>query len=98
MTLGTYILLNCQFLAETLILLLLHSLLQNLPTCYDFALHSTLVRSTMAPKKKKQGASATIIPPLDPNSQLPFCGNYAFLVFESHLLRLIEMGVLPLRR
>jgi hypothetical protein len=34
------------------------------------------------------------IPPVDPNSQLPFYGNYAFVVLETDLLCLIEVGVL----
>lgn len=50
----------------------------------------------MAPKKKKkQGASAAIVSPIDPNSQLPIYGNYASLIFESDLLRLVRMGVPP---
>jgi hypothetical protein len=48
----------------------------------------------MAPKKK-QGASTAVIPPIDPNSQLPFCGNHASLISESDLLHLVQMGVLP---
>lgn len=39
--------------------------------------------------------SVDAIPPLDLNSQLPFCGNYKSSVFESDLLRLVHMGVLP---
>jgi hypothetical protein len=35
------------------------------------------------------------IPSIDPNSQLPFCGNYASIVSESDLLHLVEVGVLP---
>jgi hypothetical protein len=48
----------------------------------------------MAPKRKKQGTSAPVIPPINPNSQLPFCGNYASIVSESDLLHLVEIGVL----
>jgi hypothetical protein len=35
------------------------------------------------------------IPLMDPNSQLPFCGNYASVVLETDLLHLVEVGVLP---
>jgi hypothetical protein len=55
----------------------------------------TLVRSNMAPKRKKQWPSMDVIPPLDPNSQLPFSGNYRSSVFEFALLYLVGMGVLP---
>lgn len=49
----------------------------------------------MAPSKKKQGSDVPIIPPIDPNSQLPLCGNYASIISESDLLHLVEIGVLP---
>jgi hypothetical protein len=49
----------------------------------------------MAPRKKKQGSAAPVIPPIDPNSQLPFCDNYASVVFEFDLLHLVKIGVLP---
>ena len=32
---------------------------------------------------------------IDPNSQLPFCGNYTSIVSESDLLHLVQVGVLP---
>jgi hypothetical protein len=48
-----------------------------------------VMRSPMVPKKKRQGALATVIPPINPNSQLPFCGNYASLISESDLLHLV---------
>lgn len=51
----------------------------------------------MAPKKKKQGTVAPVIPPIDPNNQLPFCGNYVTVVSESDLLHLVEIGVLSLK-
>lgn len=35
-----------------------------------------------------------VIPPIDPNSQLPFYGNYAFIVSKTNLLHLVEIGVL----
>jgi hypothetical protein len=49
----------------------------------------------MAPKKEKQRSDVPVIPPIDPNSELPFCGNYASVVSESDLLHLVEIGVLP---
>jgi hypothetical protein len=49
----------------------------------------------MAPRKKKHGSVVPVIPPIDPNSQLPFSGNYASVVSESDLLHLVEIGVLP---
>jgi hypothetical protein len=49
----------------------------------------------MAPKRKRQSAAVPIIPPIDPNSQLPFAGNHMSIIYESHLLHLVETGVLP---
>jgi hypothetical protein len=49
----------------------------------------------MAPRKKKYGSIVPVIPPIDPNSQLPFCGNYTSVVSESDLLHLVEISVLP---
>jgi hypothetical protein len=49
----------------------------------------------MAPKRKTQSSSVTIIPPIDPNSQLPFTGNHMSVVSESDLLHLVSVGVLP---
>jgi hypothetical protein len=49
----------------------------------------------MEPRKRKHGVTMPDIPPVDPNSQLPFYGNYAFIVSETDLLRLVEVGVLP---
>jgi hypothetical protein len=49
----------------------------------------------MAPKRKKQSSTAAIIPPIDPNSQLPFAGNHMSVVSESDLLQLVDVGVLP---
>jgi hypothetical protein len=48
----------------------------------------------MVPRKKKQGTAMPVIPPIDPNNQLPFCGNNASIVFESDPLHLVEIGVL----
>jgi hypothetical protein len=49
----------------------------------------------MAPKRKRQSVAAPIVPPIDPNSQLPFAGNHMFVISESDLLHLVEIGVLP---
>jgi hypothetical protein len=49
----------------------------------------------MAPKRKALSSSVAIIPPIDPNSQLPFTGNHMFVVSESDLLHLVSIRVLP---
>jgi hypothetical protein len=49
----------------------------------------------MAPKRKAQSSSVAIIPPIDPNSQLPFAGNHMSVISESDLLHLVSIGVLP---
>jgi hypothetical protein len=49
----------------------------------------------MAPKRKASSSSVAIIPPIDPNSQLPFTGNHMSVVSESDLLHLVSIGVLP---
>jgi hypothetical protein len=49
----------------------------------------------MAPKRKSQNSTIAIIPPIDPNSQLPFVGNHMSVVSESDLLHLVSIGVLP---
>jgi hypothetical protein len=49
----------------------------------------------MAPKRKASSLSVAIIPPIDPNNQLPFAGNHMFVVSESDLLHFISIGVLP---
>jgi hypothetical protein len=51
----------------------------------------------MAPKRKASSSSVAIIPPIDPNSQLPFAGNHMSVVSESDLLHLVSIGVLPLK-
>jgi hypothetical protein len=48
----------------------------------------------MAPKRKRQSTVAAIIPPIDPNSHLPFAGNHMSIISESDLLHLVEVGVL----
>jgi hypothetical protein len=48
----------------------------------------------MAPKRKRQSTAAAIIPPIDPNSQLPFAGNHMSIISESDLLHLFEIEVL----
>jgi hypothetical protein len=50
------------------------------------ALDSARLQVLMAPMKKKQGATAPVIPPIDHNNQFPFCDNYASVVSESDLL------------
>ena len=49
----------------------------------------------MAPKRKASSSSVAVIPPIDPNSQLPFAGNNMSVVSESDLLHLMSIGVLP---
>jgi hypothetical protein len=49
----------------------------------------------MASKRKRQSVFIPIIPPIDPNSQLPFADNHISGVSESDLLHLVETGVLP---
>jgi hypothetical protein len=48
----------------------------------------------MAPKRKRQSTATAIIPPIDPNSQLPFAGNHMCVILESDLLHLVTVGVL----
>jgi hypothetical protein len=54
-------------------------------------------RVEMAPKRKASSSSAAVIPPIDPNSQLPFAGNHMSVVSEPDLLHLVSIGVLPPR-
>jgi hypothetical protein len=49
----------------------------------------------MAPKRKRQSIVASIIPPIDPNSRLPFAGNHMSIISESNLFHLVETRVLP---
>jgi hypothetical protein len=49
----------------------------------------------MAPKRKNQNSAVVVIPPIDPNSQLPFVGNHMSVVTESDLLHLVDVGILP---
>jgi hypothetical protein len=49
----------------------------------------------MAPKRKASSSSVSIIPPIDPNSQVPFAGNHMSVVSKSDLLHLVSIGVLP---
>jgi hypothetical protein len=49
----------------------------------------------MAPKRKASSSSVAVIPPIDPNSQLPFAGNHMSVVSESDLLHLVSIRVLP---
>jgi hypothetical protein len=54
-------------------------------------------RIEMAPKRKASSSSAAVIPPIDPNSQLPFTGNHMSVISEPELLHLVSIGVLPPR-
>jgi hypothetical protein len=49
----------------------------------------------MAPKRKNQNSAVVVIPPIDPNNQLPFVGNHMSVVTESDLLHLVDVGILP---
>jgi hypothetical protein len=49
----------------------------------------------MAPRKRKQNATTPVIPPIDPDSQLPFSDNHVSVVYEDDLLHLVEIGVVP---
>jgi hypothetical protein len=49
----------------------------------------------MVPKRKASSSSAAMIPPIDPNSQLPFAGNHMSVVSELDLIHLVSIGVLP---
>jgi hypothetical protein len=51
----------------------------------------------MAPKWKNQNSAAVVIPPIDPNSQLPFAGNHMSVVSKLDLLHLVDVGILPPR-
>jgi hypothetical protein len=66
----------------------------SLPICNSA---STLLADEvkMAPKRKASSLSAAVIPPIDPNSQLPFAGNHMSVVSKSDLLHLVSIGVLP---
>jgi hypothetical protein len=48
----------------------------------------------MAPRKRKQSDAMLVIPPIDPDSQLPFSGNHNSVVSEADLLHLVEISVL----
>jgi hypothetical protein len=62
---------------------------------FDFASAQSANEIVMAPKRKSQSSAAAVIPPIDPNSQFPFAGNHMSVVFESDLLHLVSVGVLP---
>jgi hypothetical protein len=63
------------------------------PLC-NSALALFASRFEMAPKRKASSSSVAVIPPIDPNSQLPFAGNHMSVVSESDL-HLMSIGVLP---
>jgi hypothetical protein len=66
------------------------------PLC-NLALALFASRVEMTPKRKASSSSATVIPPIDPNSQLPFAGNHMSVVSEPDLLHLVSIRVLPPR-
>jgi hypothetical protein len=49
----------------------------------------------MVPKRKSHNSAVAVIPPINPNSQLPFTCNHMSVVSESDLLHLVSVGVLP---
>jgi hypothetical protein len=49
----------------------------------------------MAAKKRNHSAAIPVIPPFDPNNQLPFAGNHVYVVSKADLLHLVEIGDLP---
>jgi hypothetical protein len=61
----------------------------------DFVSFQSVDKIAMAPKRKNQHFAAVVIPPIDPNSQLPFASNYMSVVSESDLLHLVDVGILP---
>jgi hypothetical protein len=61
----------------------------------DFASFQSADEIAMAPKRKNQNSAVVVIPPIDPNSQLPFAGNHMSVVSESDLLNLVDVGILP---
>jgi hypothetical protein len=54
-----------------------------------------IVKVEMAPKRKASSSFAAVIPPIDPNSHLPFAGNHMSVVSEPDLLHLVSIEVLP---
>jgi hypothetical protein len=66
------------------------------PSC-NSALALFANRFEMAPKRKASSSFAVVIPPIDPNSQLPFASNHMSVVSESDLLHLVSIRVLPPR-
>jgi hypothetical protein len=61
----------------------------------DFTSVQSADEIAMAPKQKNQNSATVVIPPIDPNNQLPFAGNHMSVVLESDLLCLVDVGVLP---
>jgi hypothetical protein len=62
---------------------------------FDFASLQSANEIAMAPKRKNQNSAVVVIPPIDPNIQLPFTGNHMFVISESDLLHLVNVGILP---
>jgi hypothetical protein len=61
----------------------------------DFASFQSTDEIAMEPKRKNQNSAAVVIPPIDPNNQLPFAGNHMSVVSESDHLHLVDVGILP---
>jgi hypothetical protein len=61
---------------------------------FDFASVQSTDEISMAPKRKNQNSVAVVIPPINPNSQLPFAGNHTSVVLESDLFHLVDVGIL----
>jgi hypothetical protein len=61
----------------------------------DFASFQSTDEIAMAPKRKNQNSAVVAIPPIDPNSQLPFAFNHMSVVSELDLLHLVDVGILP---
>jgi hypothetical protein len=87
---NTALLAASAFRALVLALLLPNSLCNSPPTLLAS-------RIEMAPKRKASSSSAVVIPPIDPNSQLPFAGNHMSVISEPELLHLVSIGILPPR-
>jgi hypothetical protein len=48
----------------------------------------------MSSRKRKQGVAIPVVPSIDPNSTLPFCGNYISIISETDLFHLVKICVL----
>jgi hypothetical protein len=62
---------------------------------FDFASAQSANEIAMAPKQKSQNSAAMVIPPIDPNNQLPFTGNH---MFPSRIFSILSLSEFFLRR